>query len=414
MVASNKVCPVRSANYALRRELARSLSTTDLSVYGGLWTESIGVKAFHRIAVLVAAIKQGTVPNLRQIYGNLFVSYRTAKGTIDDKHELLKQSKFSLVIENSNRTITEKIFDSLINGCIPIYVGPNLEICNLPPIVAYEINGSPEEIKKLRERVAELEAEIVKLQKEIDDGTETRKKLVASEASNQAEVDKLKAKEKELGEALAKQKQLEEEKAKLEKEMNRLNLLLTDDQAQLNEQILEKSKLMDEAKKLRDEIANYEEQLKKIIEQVENATKENEKRMSERMWRIHEKVDETIQGELEESKLLGLLREKKYIDFMNFVKTKEVVKKQFTLPALFLTYESIGATWRLIEDSIDKPETFKAEKLIHDIRLFQTIENHNEHIVENYTTKYFMKFLEAFSLIAGNGEKVPPFEIETF
>ena len=271
-----------------------------------------------------------------------------------------------------------------------------------------------EEIKKLRERVAELEAEIVKLQKEIDDGTETRKKLVASEASNQAEVDKLKAKEKELGEALAKQKQLEEEKAKLEKEMNRLNLLLTDDQAQLNEQILEKSKLMDEAKKLRDEIANYEEQLKKIIEQVENATKENEKRMSERMWRIHEKVDETIQGELEESKLLGLLREKKYIDFMNFVKTKEVVKKQFTLPALFLTYESIGATWRLIEDSIDKPETFKAEKLIHDIRLFQTIENHNEHIVENYTTKYFMKFLEAFSLIAGNGEKVPPFEIETF
>ena len=160
MVASNKVSPVRSANYALRRELARSLSTTDLSVYGGLWTESIGVKAFHRIAVLVAAIKQGTVPNLRQIYGNLFVSYRTAKGTIDDKHELLKQSKFSLVIENSNRTITEKIFDSLINGCIPIYVGPNLEICNLPPIVAYEINGSPEEIKKLIQNYSKEEIEI--------------------------------------------------------------------------------------------------------------------------------------------------------------------------------------------------------------------------------------------------------------
>ncbi len=160
MVASNKVSPVRSANYALRRELARSLSTTDLSVYGGLWTESIGVKAFHRIAVLVAAIKQGTVPNLPQIYGNLFVSYRTAKGRIDNKHELLKQSKFSLVIENSNRIVTEKIFDSLINGCIPIYVGPNLEICNLPPIVAYEINGNPEKIRKLIQNYSKEEIEI--------------------------------------------------------------------------------------------------------------------------------------------------------------------------------------------------------------------------------------------------------------
>ena len=91
---------------------------------------------------------------------------------------------------------------------------------------------------------------------------------------------------------------------------------------------------------------------------------------------------------------------------MNLVKTKEVVKKQFTLPALFLTYESIGATWRLIENLADKKETtaFMAEKLIHDIRLFQTIETHNEHIMENYTTKYFMKFLEAFDLITFDPE----------
>ena len=149
MVASNKVSPVRSANYALRRELARTLPASDLSVYGGLWTEGIGIKVHHRIAVLVAAIKHGTIPNLPQIFGNLFVKYRTAKGQIEDKHELLKQSKFSLVIENSNQIITEKIFDSLINGCIPIYVGGNLERGNLPPLLAYQIDGSPEKITKL-------------------------------------------------------------------------------------------------------------------------------------------------------------------------------------------------------------------------------------------------------------------------
>ena len=161
--------------------------------------------------------------------------------------------------------------------------------------------------------------------------------------------------------------------------------------------MLEKKKLTDEAKRLRDEIANYEEQLKKIIEQVENATKENEKRMSERMWRIHEKVDRTIQGELTESELLRLLQRKEYKEFMNTVKTKEVVKKQFTDPALFLTYESIGATWKLIEDLPDKTNTstLMAEKLMHDIRLFQTIEKHNPHLLM-YTTPYFMQFLETF------------------
>ena len=180
-----------------------------------------------------------------------------------------------------------------------------------------------------------------------------------------------------------------------------MNLLLTDDQAQLNEQILEKLKLTEEARKLREEIEQYELQLKEITDKVKRAIVENEKQTSDRMWRIHDKVDETIQGELKESELLRLLRKEDYKRFTELVKTNGVVKKQFTLPALFLTYESIGATWRLIENLADKKETtaFMAEKLIHDIRLFQTIKTHNEHIMENYTTKYFMKFLEAFNLI---------------
>jgi hypothetical protein len=160
MVASNKVSPVRSANYALRRELARTLPASDLSVYGGLWTESIGIKARHRIAVLVAAIKQGTIPNFAQIYGNLFLKYSTAKGQIEDKHELLKQSKFSLVIENSNQIITEKIFDSLINGCIPIYVGGNLKCGKLPPLLAYQMDGSAAKITKLIHNYSKEEIEL--------------------------------------------------------------------------------------------------------------------------------------------------------------------------------------------------------------------------------------------------------------
>jgi hypothetical protein len=160
MVASNKVSPVQSANYGKRRKLARTLPVSIFSVYGTLWTDSLRTKARHRVAVLVAALRQGTLPNLRQVYGNLFFDYMTAKGSIEDKHELLKRSKFSLVIENSSQVITEKIFDSMINGCIPIYVGANLKDVDLPTNLAYQLNGNADEILELIENYSIKEIEL--------------------------------------------------------------------------------------------------------------------------------------------------------------------------------------------------------------------------------------------------------------
>lgn len=52
-----------------------------------------------------------------------FPSYR---GEIREKSEILQQSRFSYCFENNSEIpnyITEKIFDSLVNGCIPIYWG---------------------------------------------------------------------------------------------------------------------------------------------------------------------------------------------------------------------------------------------------------------------------------------------------
>ena len=149
MIAGNKVSPVSRANYALRRQLAKELPTDLLEVYGPLWEGALYPKVRHRLAVLVATIRQGTFPNLREIYGNLFQTYSTAKGVIANKHELLQGSKFSLVIENSNTIVTEKIFDSIINGAIPIYVGPVLSEVGLPVKIAIPIKGSADEVLEI-------------------------------------------------------------------------------------------------------------------------------------------------------------------------------------------------------------------------------------------------------------------------
>jgi hypothetical protein len=107
--------------------------------------------------------------------------------------------------------------------------------------------------------------------------------------------------------------------------------------------------------------------------------------------------------------LLALLQNKKYIEFRDAVKkgAGELEKKEYNLPALFLIYESIGGTWSLFEKLADKTQTseFMTEKLIESLRLFQTIETHDMHLLDTYTNQYFRKFLETFQCLATDPDK---------
>ena len=60
---------------------------------------------------------------ISKLFSNYFKSYR---GKISNKKDILSTYKFSFCIENAFNVsgwITEKIFDSLFNGCVPIYFG---------------------------------------------------------------------------------------------------------------------------------------------------------------------------------------------------------------------------------------------------------------------------------------------------
>jgi hypothetical protein len=60
---------------------------------------------------------------LKSLYTHKFKSY---KGSIKNKSEILNKYKFNICYENAihiNGWITEKIFDSLFAKCIPVYWG---------------------------------------------------------------------------------------------------------------------------------------------------------------------------------------------------------------------------------------------------------------------------------------------------
>ena len=126
LINSNKVSASPVENYSLRRHFAHNIDSKLLSVYGDLWNSTLWKKFRHRIEILFFSLIYGQIPSLRNTYGQVFWRYPAAKGLIDDKHAVLQKTKFNIVIENDPSYVSEKIFDSMINGCIPLYLGPSI------------------------------------------------------------------------------------------------------------------------------------------------------------------------------------------------------------------------------------------------------------------------------------------------
>jgi hypothetical protein len=159
LIAANKVSPVRDNNYRLRRKLARSASRSHLELYGSMWNYNIPERAKHRLAVFVNSLKRGVAPSVREIWGGMLTYYPSNCGKIIDKHQTLQSFKFSLVVENSDEVLTEKLFDSIMNGTIPIYWGPKTLSKKLETCV---IRTETLDVKELCSYLEQLDSDFVR------------------------------------------------------------------------------------------------------------------------------------------------------------------------------------------------------------------------------------------------------------
>jgi len=138
-VGANKVGLSSKNNYAIRRKLIDELASTGLEVYGPLWNDGFKRRLINRVSMMLWGLKTRQRPPLWSLYSDLFRKYKNAKGEVPDKHSILLGSKFSLIVENSDLMITEKLFDTMLSGSIPVYFGPDLAQFDLPADIAIEI-----------------------------------------------------------------------------------------------------------------------------------------------------------------------------------------------------------------------------------------------------------------------------------
>lgn len=123
LIVSNKSSNSPRELYSERKKLIRWFEKEypeDFDLYGFGWNEfrfsgNILIRMLNRLPFLTSF--------LNKFFGEKYPSY---KGKIDSKFETMKEYRFAIAYENVKDEagyITEKIFDVLIAGCVPVYWG---------------------------------------------------------------------------------------------------------------------------------------------------------------------------------------------------------------------------------------------------------------------------------------------------
>jgi hypothetical protein len=144
LLNANKISFISGELYSLRRKCALALN--DLDVFGWDWDAGWRRRAFTFAAELFICVKSGNLPNPMAATG-WFRRIQNWHGAPLTKASVLSDYKYSLVIENSLEFLSEKLFDSLLSGAMPIYVGPQLSHFDIPEELVFQAKASIEDIE---------------------------------------------------------------------------------------------------------------------------------------------------------------------------------------------------------------------------------------------------------------------------
>jgi hypothetical protein len=155
MLNSNRYSFVKGSKYALRQDVITNLARNrdDLTVLlgGPDWDQGLLADLREQLKAVLYAFYWRAPLDLR--LGRLpidLIDGVVYKGPIEDGQSFLSQAKFAVVIENEPTYVSEKLFNAIFAGCIPLYYGPDLSSMGVPKEIAIQIpNGEPEEFLKV-------------------------------------------------------------------------------------------------------------------------------------------------------------------------------------------------------------------------------------------------------------------------
>lgn len=153
IVNANKFSFTKNSQYMIRTRLIKQLSTLgiEIIVAGNQWQINFLNQFYRQLKSFINALINYQKPNWKGFYLPLKTNDKIRLiGTVENEIEHLQKFEYALVIENDSQYLSEKLFNAICAGCVPLYFGPNLKLFGIPEAVAINISEmKPDKIVEL-------------------------------------------------------------------------------------------------------------------------------------------------------------------------------------------------------------------------------------------------------------------------
>jgi len=128
MINSAKFSANKNSLYGLSRNVSKELNLRNIGykLVGENWRMPKTKELRERIWAVRKEVGAGNFPHLTEAFSNFFYNYPEYIGRVDNKINELTKYKYALIIENEADYISEKLFDAICAGCVPVYIGHDL------------------------------------------------------------------------------------------------------------------------------------------------------------------------------------------------------------------------------------------------------------------------------------------------
>lgn len=142
IVNSNNVNLFSTSLYSTRRKMLNRISRSgfEIVVAGNGWDNSLTLWIKKHFIEIFRAFKTKTLVSPSKFYLNIRKSNNIKIiGRVKNEIELYSKVKYSIIIESDIYDFSEKLFNCLLSGSVPLYIGPDLSTVGLPRDLVLEL-----------------------------------------------------------------------------------------------------------------------------------------------------------------------------------------------------------------------------------------------------------------------------------
>lgn len=136
LLNANKSSFVSGSQYKTRKQLVKRLASLGffVTIAGAGWSKNFQEQTIDSVGSLLFCLSQRQWPDISRWSMPIKPKPPNIRfsGEVENGNRFLQDHEFALIVENDPKYVSEKLFNALEAGCVPLYLGPKLGDFGIP------------------------------------------------------------------------------------------------------------------------------------------------------------------------------------------------------------------------------------------------------------------------------------------